>query len=102
VRGRAAAQTLVDQNHLKHCRRCDELVYPPEPRRDSYGLTLQPSYREPARCHFCGGHELDPWQERHLPQLEYGGTYRPPSDDLLSSGKDGLMDDPDDPEGDEW
>ncbi len=102
VRGRAAAQALVDRDHLKHCRHCDEIVYPPEPSRDSYGLTIQPSYRQPLRCRFCGGHELDPWQERHLPQLQYGGNYRPIGGDLLSSGKDGLMDDPDGHKGGEW
>ncbi len=102
MRGRGAALALVDRNHLKHCHRCDEIVYPPEPRRDSYGLTIQPGSREPARCHFCGGSELDPWQERHLPQLEYGGNYRPINGDLLSSGIDGLMDDPGDHKGGEW
>lgn len=102
VRGRAAAQALVDRDLLQICPRCVEIVYPPGPRRDSYGLTIQPSDREPARCHFCGGSELDSWQEGHLPQLEYGGSYRPTGGDLLSSGIDGLMDDPDDPEGDEW
>ena len=102
VRGRAAALALVDRDRLKICPRCDELVYPPEPRRDSYGLTIRPTYREPARCRFCGGSELDPWQERYLPQLEYGGTYRPPSGDLLSSGIDGVMDDPGDHKGGEW
>jgi hypothetical protein len=102
ARGRAAAYAVVDRDLLKICPRCDELVYPPEPRRDSYGLTIQPSYREPARCHFCGRGELDSWQERYLPQLEYGGSYRPASGDLPSSGTAGLMDDPDDQEGGEW
>jgi hypothetical protein len=102
VRSRAAALALVDRDLLQICPRCDEIVYPQKPKRDSYGLTIQSSYRETARCHFCGGHELDSWQERHLPQLEYGGNHRPPNGDLLSSGIDGLMDDPDDPEGDEW
>jgi len=102
VRGRGAALALVDRNHLKHCHRCDEIVYPPEPKRDSYGLTIQPGYRQPARCHFCGGSELDSWQERYLPQLEYGGNYRPINGDLLPSGIDGLMDDPGDQEGGDW
>jgi hypothetical protein len=102
ARGRKAAYAVVDRDLLKICPRCDELVYPPEPGRDSYGLTIQPSYREPARCHFCGRGELDPWQERYLPQLEYGGNYRPARGDLPSSGTAGLMDDPDDQEGGEW
>jgi hypothetical protein len=43
VRGRAAALALVDRDRLKICPRCHELVYPPEPRQDNYGLTIQPS-----------------------------------------------------------
>jgi Replication-relaxation len=96
VHGRAASLALVDRDRLTLCRRCDEIVYPPEPRRDGYGHTIQEHYREPPRCHFCGGHELDPWDERYLPQLKYGGGYRPFELDLPSSGTAGLMDDPDD------
>jgi Replication-relaxation len=101
ARGRAAAYAVVDHDLLKICPRCNEIVYPPEPGRDSYGLMLQASFREPARCHFCGGSELDPWQERYLPRLEYGGGYRPLGGDLPSSGTAGLMDDPDD-QGGAW
>lgn len=102
VQGRSAVLALVDRDELHHCPRCDEIVYPPEPRRDSYGYTIQHGYPEPPSCHFCGGHELDPWHERHLPRLEYGGAYRPLGLDLPSSGFDGLMDDPDDQEGGAW
>jgi hypothetical protein len=102
ARGRAAAYAVVDRDLLKLCPRCDEIVYPPDPEHASHGLIVYSAYREPARCHFCGGSDLDPWHESHLPQLEYGGTYRPSSGDLRSSGTVGLMDDPDDRQGGKW
>lgn len=98
--GRAAALALVDRDRLRICPRCDEIVYPPERKRDGY--VIQQGYQEPVRCHFCGGHELDQWDEARLPQLEYGGDYRPFELDLRSSGPAGLMDDPDDEEGGQW
>jgi len=103
ARGRAASYALVDRDLLKICRRCDEIVYPPDPNQTSHGLVVYSAiYREPARCHFCGSSELDPWQERYLPQLEYGGSYRPLGGDLPSSGTAGLMDDPDGRQGCDW
>lgn len=102
VHGRAAVLALVDRDRLRLCPRCDEIVYPPEPERDGFGYTIQQSYQEPPRCHFCGGHELRDWDVRHLPQLEYGGEYQPLRPDLRSSATAGLMDDPDDQEGGLW
>lgn len=102
VHGRAAALALVDGDRLKLCPRCDEIVYPPQPKQDNYGYVIHQSYQEPSRCHFCGGSDLNPWDESRLPQLEYGGDYRPFELDLRSPGTDGLMDDPDDQEGGVW
>jgi Replication-relaxation len=95
ARGRAAAYAVVDRDLLNICPRCDEIVYPPDPNQTSHSLIVYSAYREPARCHFCGTSELVPWQDRYLPQLEYGG-------DLPSSGTAGLMDDPDDRQGGHW
>jgi hypothetical protein len=102
ARGRAAAYAVVDRDLLNVCPRCEEIVYPPDPEQASHSLIVYSANREPPRCHFCGTSELDPWQERYLPQLEYGGSYRPLGADLPSSGTAGLMDDPDDRQGGEW
>ena len=72
ARGRAAGYALVDRDQLQICPRCDEVVYPPEPQPDSYGSTIQQTYRQPLRCDFCGGHELAAWHERYRPRLEDG------------------------------
>jgi protein involved in plasmid replication-relaxation len=102
ARGRAASYAVVDRDLLNICPRCDEIAYPPDPNHTSRSLIVySAAYREP-RCHFCGSSELVPWQERYLPQLEYGGGYRPLGGDLPSSGTDGLMDDPDKPKGGHW
>lgn len=74
--GRTAAYTIIDHDRLGICRRCDEIVYPPEPKRDTHGYVIQRAQPQPPRCHFCGASELASWDERRLPQLEYGAPSR--------------------------
>lgn len=89
--GRSAAYAIVDRDRLRICRRCDEIVFPPEPEPHRTVTYQQPS--QPSRCHFCGGAELDAWDLAYQSELEYGPGKRLLGSDLTSAGIDGLMDD---------
>ena len=89
--GRGAVYAIVDRDRLRICRRCDEIVYPPEPERR--GTVIYQEARQSSRCHFCGGSELAPWDLAYQPELEYGPGKRRLGSDLTSAGIDGLMDD---------
>jgi hypothetical protein len=82
---------IVDHDLLRICKRCDEIVYPPEPERRGTVVYQQPS--QPSRCHFCGGSELAGWDPAYQTELEYGPGKRLLGADLTSGGIDGLMDD---------
>jgi hypothetical protein len=89
--GRSVVYAIVDRDRLRICKRCDEIVYPPEPKRRGTIIYQQPSH--PSRCHFCGGSELAAWDPAYQSELEYGPTGRLVGSDLTSGGIDGLMDD---------
>jgi hypothetical protein len=57
--GRSVLYAIVDRDRLRICKRCDEIVYPPEPERR--GTVIYEERRQPSRCHFCGGSDLAPW-----------------------------------------
>ena len=89
--GRSALYAIVDRDRLRICRRCDEIVYPPEPERR--GTVIYVDDRQPSRCHFCGGSELEPWDTAYQTEVEYGPGRRLVGSDLTSGGIDGLMSD---------
>jgi hypothetical protein len=89
--GRSAVYAIVDRDLLRICTRCDEIVYPPEPKRRGTVIYQQPS--QPSRCHFCGGSEFAPWDPAYQSELEYGPGRRLLGKDLTSAEIDGLMDD---------
>ena len=82
---------IVDRDRLRICKRCDEIVYPPERRRT--GTVIYEERRQPSRCHFCGGSELAPWDAAYQPFLEYGAGNRFAGSDLTFAAIDGVMDD---------
>jgi hypothetical protein len=84
---------IVDRNRLRICKRCDEIVFPPEPERRGTLIYQQPS--QPSRCHFCGGSEFATWDPAYQSELEYGPGRRLLGSDLTSATIDGLMDDHD-------
>ncbi len=94
--GRTVLYAIVDRDRLRLCRRCDEIVYPPEP--EQRGTVIYESTRQPSRCHFCGGSGLAPWDAAYLPLLENGVDDRLVGSDLTFAGIDGLMDDQGDKE----
>ncbi|HEY3921060.1 MAG TPA: replication-relaxation family protein [Gaiellaceae bacterium] len=89
--GRSAVHAIVDRDRLRVCRRCDEIVYPPEPERR--GTIIYQQSSQPSRCHFCGGSELAAWDLAYESELEYGPGRRLVGSDLTFGGIDGLMDD---------
>jgi hypothetical protein len=89
--GRAAVYAIVDRDLLRICKRCAEIVYPPEPERRGTVIYQQPS--QPSRCHFCGGSELADWDPAYQSELEYGPGTRLLGSDLTSGRIDGLMND---------
>ena len=91
--GRSAVYAIVDTDQLHICTRCDEIVYPPEPKRR--GTVVYQERRQPSRCHFCGGSNLAAWDPAYQSELEYGPGKRLLGSDLTSGGIDGLMDDHD-------
>jgi hypothetical protein len=91
--GRSAVHAIVDNDLLRICRRCDEIVYPPEPERRT--TVIHEERRQPSRCHFCGGSDLAPWDPTYQTELEYGPGKRFLGSDLTFDGIDGLMDDHD-------
>ena len=92
--GRTAMYPTVDRDRLRICRRCDEIAYPAEAGPRGYGSYgyLRPPRAHPSHCHFCGGSQLDPWDDGYLPLLEHGATPRADADLTLAT-IDGLMDD---------
>jgi hypothetical protein len=92
--GRSAVYAIVDRDLLRICKRCDEIVYPPEPERRGTVIYQHPSQpSQPSRCHFCGGPELAPWNLAYQSELEYGPGRRLLGSDLTSAAINGLMDD---------
>ena len=89
--GRSVVYAIVDNDELRICKRCDEVVYPPEPERRGPGTYQTP--RQPSRCHFCGGSELAAWDSAYQSELEYGPGKRLLGGDLTLAAIDGLMDD---------
>jgi hypothetical protein len=89
--GRSAVHAIIDDDLLRICRRCDEIVYPPEPERRA--TVISEERRQPSRCHFCGGSDLAPWDPAYRTELEYGPGKRLVGSDLTSAGIDGLMHD---------
>lgn len=94
TQGRAAVLELIDREQLRRCSSCDEIAYPSEPVSNPYRYAQWRSRREPPRCHFCGAHDLDGFDERHSRELLYGGAYRPADLDLRSAGGSDLFDAP--------
>lgn len=92
AQGRVAVLGLIDGEQLRVCPSCGEIAYPVEPVSDPRRYAEWRPRREPARCHFCGAHDLDGWDERHMPGLLYGGTYRRSDLDLRSAGGSDLLD----------
>jgi hypothetical protein len=82
---------IVDRDRLRICKRCNEIVYPPQPERR--GTAIYEERRQPSRCHFCGGSDLAPWNPAYQTEVEYGPGKRLVGSDLTSAGIDGLMDD---------
>lgn len=89
--GRSVLYAIVDRDRLRVCKRCDEIVYPPQPERRA--TLISADRRQPSRCHFCGGSDLAPWDPAYQTELEYGPDKRLLGSDLTSAGIDGLMDD---------
>ncbi len=92
AQGRAAVLALIDSEQLHVCAACDEVSYPSEPASNSYGYAAWRPRREPPRCHFCGAHDLDGWDELHSHELHHGGGRRPSDLDLRSAAGSGLLD----------
>lgn len=97
TQGAAAMYAVIDLEQLRICRRCDEIAYPPEPRRDQDGYQAAQAHREPARCHFCGGSDLAAWDPAFQPRLEF----EPAEADLTSAPIAGSMQSHDNDEEDE-
>jgi hypothetical protein len=92
AQGRAAVLALIDGEQLRVCPSCGEIAYPSEPVSEPHRYAEWRPRREPTRCHFCGAHDLDGWDERRLPELLYGGAYWPSYLDLRSAGGSDLLD----------
>ena len=92
AQGRAAVLALIDGEQLRVCPSCGEIAYPAEPVSDPRRYAEWRPRQEPPRCHFCGAHDLDGWDERHMPELLHGGTYRPSDLDLRSADGSDLLD----------
>ncbi len=92
AQGRAAVLALIDGEQLRVCPYCGEIAYPAEPVSDPHRYAEWRPRQEPTRCHFCGAHDLDGWDERHMSGLLYGCAYRPSALDLRSAGGSDLLD----------
>jgi hypothetical protein len=92
AQGRAAVLALIDGEQLRVCPSCGEIAYPAEPVSDPRRYAEWRPRREPPCCHFCGAHNLDDWDERHMSGLLYGCACRPPDLDLRSAGGSDLLD----------
>ncbi len=92
TQGRGAVLALVDGEQLHICRACDEVVYPSEPLSQPRRYAAWQPHRAPARCQFCGAHDLEDWDERHSRELQYGGAFRPSDLDLRSDAGSDLLD----------
>ncbi|HEX4115207.1 MAG TPA: hypothetical protein VHY18_04975 [Solirubrobacteraceae bacterium] len=92
AQGRAAVLALIDGEQLRVCPSCGEIAYPAEPVSDPRRYAEWRPRREPPRCHFCGAHDLDCWEQDRLPELLYGGAYRLPDLDLRSADGSDLLD----------
>ncbi len=92
AQGRAAVLALIDGEQLRLCPSCGEIAYPAEPVSDPRRYAEWRPRREPPRCHFCGAHDLDGWEQGRLPELLHGGAYRPSDLDLRSVGGSDLLD----------
>ncbi len=92
AQGRTAVLALIDGEQLRVCPSCGEIAYPAEPVSDPRRYAEWRPRREPPRCHFCGAHDLDVWEQDRLPELLHGGAYRPSDLDLRSAGGSDLLD----------
>ncbi len=92
AQGRAAVLALIDGEQLRVCSSCGEIAYPAEPVSDPHRYAEWRPRREAPRCHFCGAHDLDGWEQDRLPELLYGGAYRPRNLDLRSADGSDLLD----------
>ncbi len=92
AQGRAAVLALIDGEQLRVCASCGEVAYPAEPVSEPHRYAEWRPRRESPRCHFCGAHDLDGWDQRHMPELLHRGAYRPSDLDLRSAGGSGLLD----------
>jgi hypothetical protein len=92
AQGRAAVLALIDSEQLRVCPSCCEVAYPAEPVSEPHGYAQWRPRREPPRCHFCGAHDLEGWEQDRLPELLHGGAYRPSDLDLRSAGGSDLLD----------
>lgn len=92
AQGRAAALALIDGEQLRICPACDEIAYPSEPVSDPRRYAAWQPHRQPPRCHFCGAHDLDGWDELRSHELHRGGGCRPSDLDLRSPAGSGLLD----------
>ncbi len=92
AQGRAAVLELIDGEQLRVCPSCGEIAYPAEPVSDPHRYAEWRPRQEPPRCHFCGTHNLDGWDERHMSELLHGGAYRPSALDLRSVSGSDLLD----------
>ncbi len=92
AQGRAAVLALIDGEQLRVCPACGEIAYPAEPVPDPCRYAEWRPRQEPPRCHFCGAHDLDGWEQDRLPELLHGGAYRPSALDLRSAAGSDLLD----------
>ena len=92
AQGRAAVLALIDGEQLRVCPSCGEIAYPAEPVSDPHSYAQWRPRREPPRCHFCGAHDLDGWEQDRLPELLHGGAFRTSDLDLRSAGGSDLLD----------
>ncbi len=88
--GRSAVHAIVDNDLLRICRRCDEIVYPPDPERRA--TVIYEERRQPSRCHFCGGSDLGALGPAYQSELDYGPGKRLVGSDLTMAWIDGSMD----------
>jgi hypothetical protein len=92
AQGRAAVLALINGEQLRVCPSCGEIAYPAEPVSEPHRYPEWRPRREPPRCHFCGAHDLDGWEQDRLPELLHGNAYRPSDLDLRSAAGSDLLD----------
>ncbi|MHB1539646.1 MAG: hypothetical protein ACYCUM_14690 [Solirubrobacteraceae bacterium] len=73
VHGHADTLARIDTEQLRVCSACDEIACPTKPVSKSYSAWGE--HGEPARCHYCGAYDLNAWDTRRAPEVEYGSRH---------------------------